>query len=213
MNAIIQELKNSYILDEALDTNSNLYHSKNHPIKVVHEKTRVKEENILKELQSRNFFDENGFSKNTLSKNEVIYLEKNVAEYIQTVSYALSPTPFQEHYTFKEKFPHDRWKKIVNNDNITAIIEESSFNDSQDICKIETQLRDIMRSRKEVPALKPIGFIWLASVAKNIDITPIMQHYFLKDFIVFKKNENNIYIGWNKKLQNINMRYFVCRPN
>ena len=212
MNAIIQELKNSYIADEPLGTDSDLYYSKNYPIKIVHERTRVKEENILKELESIEFFDADGFSKNILTKDEIAFIEKNAANYIQTVSYALARTPFQDTYTFKEKFPHDRWKKIVNNDNIIAVLEESSFHVSQEICEIETQLRDIMRSRKEVPALKPIGFIWLAKVNKSTDITPIMQHYFLDDFIVFEKNNQKIYIGWNQKLQNINMRYFVCTP-
>ena len=212
VNEIIEDLKKAYASDATLGENSTFYYKANYPVKIVHETTRVQDEKLLQTLVSEGFFDENGFSKSSFSEKDIQFLTLNAAKQIQNVSYVVSQTRFSGNYTFQEKFPHDRWKKIRNTDNLNAVISITAFSSEKDICKIETQLRNIMRSNKEVPALKPIGFVWLAKVPKSVDITPIMQHYFLQNYISFEKNEEQIYIGWNKRLQDINMRYFVCQP-
>lgn len=79
--------------------------------------------------------------------------------------------------------------------------------------EIETELRNFMRSRKEIPSLKKIAFIWIATVPKTTDITEIMKHYFLEDYEILEESESTTYIGWNECLKDINMRYFVITPS
>jgi hypothetical protein len=213
MKNIIEDLSKLYIQNKPLSESSHFHYKAEYPIKIVHEKSRVKEDEILKKLDEKNFFNADGFSAETYDEKTVDFLRLNAANYIQTLSFAVSKMQFKDTYTFKEKFPHDRWKKIVNHDNLNAVISLAAFDSTNDICQVETALRDIMRSSKEVPALKPIGFVWVATVAKSLEISKVMQHYFLDNFTKIKTDETVTYIGWSEALQNINMRYFVCPPN
>jgi hypothetical protein len=217
MQNIIDTLKNAILsnnpLIDSLNENSSLYWKENYPIKIVHEENRVKENEILSYLKSINFFNKNGFSPSKYTDELIELLNKKAPNYIQHSTLAVLKNDLNKKYSFKEKFIHDRWKKVVNDNDLQAIVEVSSFDSSKTICEIEIELRDIMRSRKEVPSLKPIGFIWLAKVQKSTDITKILKHYFADNFIKVVKNDEINYIGWNKELQKINMRYFVCIPN
>lgn len=200
------------LLKSTLKLNPELSFIENYPIKIVHNQGRVKEVEILHYLNSLNFFDQNGFSAHSYQHETIKLLQKNTSTYIQCVSYGISKKQTYETYTFAEKFPHDRWKKIVNDDDLEAIVEISYFSSNTSLQSIETELRNIMRSRKEVPLLKKVGFIWVAYCDKKQDITNIMQHYFLENFRSFSTNNQTVFIGYNEQLQNINMRYFVYNP-
>ncbi|MDH4943658.1 hypothetical protein [Sulfurimonas sp. C5] len=206
MNDIISLLQNT------LKLSPELYFIKDYPVKIVHEKGRVNEKQILEYLNSLNFFDPNGLSAHSYDDKTITLLQKDASNYIKSVSYAISKKKIYENYIFAEKFPHDRWKKIVDDDALEAVIEISHFTNEIEPKKIETELRNIMRSRKEVPLLKKVGFIWIAYCDKTQDVSNIMQHYFLENVKSVSTEEQTIFIGYNGELQNINMRYFVYPP-
>lgn len=206
MNKIIETIKQTILSGEPLA------YLENYPIKIVHEKTRVKDDAVLEILDEIEFFDQDGFSNATHTHQTIRFLQENAPDCIQSVSFGVSHKQTHNTYTFTEKFPHDRWKKIVNDEELQAVIEVSYFSNLDELSTIETKLRDIMRSRKEVPLLKKIGFIWIADVTEELDISKIMHHYFSENFTSIKTEEKTIFIGWNKQLQNINMRYFVYPP-
>lgn len=183
-----------------------------YPVALVHEVTRIKDEESLKKLQEISFFNEQGFSKNTYSKKEIKHLSENISNAIKTVYCICLKDKQTKDYHFKEKFPHDRWKKVSDENNFEAFIELSKFNDSDSSQVIETELRDIMRSNKEIPSLKAIGFVWIVTVPNTTKIENILEHYFLDNHIYVEQGRKITYIAWGDKLADINMRYFVNTP-
>ncbi|MDB2562897.1 hypothetical protein N9X61_04760 [Sulfurimonas sp.] len=184
----------------------------NYPIAVVNEVTRIKDEESQKNLESIDFFDSQGFSKNSYTQKEIDYLTQNVPTAIKTAYCLCLKKKHNGNYDFKEKFQHDRWKKVTDEDNFEALVELSKFNDSDSNQVIETQLRDIMRSSKEIPSLKAIGFVWIVTIPKTTKIVDILEHYFLDNHIFVEKGRKITYIAWGNKLADINMRYFVNTP-
>lgn len=207
MTQIIEEIKQTLNSEQPFKQ-----YIKNYPIKIVHEKTRIQENETLNKLNAINFFDQQGFSAAQYPSDMIDFLLENTPQYIECVSYAVSTKNIYENYVFVEKFPHDKWKKITADENLQAIIEFSKFSTDNSEQEIETQLRNIMRSRKEVPLLKTVAFIWIAEVPKNMDITNILQHYFLQNFTSVTTEKSKFFIAWNEQLQNINMRFFVYPP-
>lgn len=70
-----------------------------------------------------------------------------------------------------------------------------------------------MRSRKEIPSLKSIGFVWIVTLPITTKIEDILNHYFLDNHIYIEKGRKIVYIAWADKLAEINMRYFVNHPS
>lgn len=206
MDKIIEHIKDTLL------TGKTLSYIENYPIKIVHDQTRVKEDAVLETLKEIEFFDQEGFSNTTHTDKTIKFLHANAPEYIQSVSFGISTKSTYTSFNFSEKYPQDRWKKIVDDEDLQAIIEVSYFSHFDEEHEIETELRNIMRSRKEVPLLKAKGFIWIADVTDEHDLSKIMKHYFLNNFTSIKTDEKTLFIGWNKQLQNINMRYFVHQP-
>lgn len=204
--------QNSRKTIEFLTKNSSWIWVANYPIAVVNEITRVKDEESLQALESINFFDKDGFAKESYTKKELEYLRENVPSAIKTAYCLCLKNKPDAEYIFKEKFKHDRWKKITDEQNFEALVESSKFSDSDSSQTIETHLRDIMRSAKEIPSLKVIGFAWIVTVPKNIHIEDILNHYFLDNHIFIEKGRKITYIAWADKLADINMRYFVNTP-
>jgi hypothetical protein len=114
--------------------------------------------------------------------------------------------------TFKVKREHDFWKKLDTREDYKAVVEFSSFSKDFDICKIESVGRDIMRSRKEVPAVALLGFIWVVRVDKHMDISKLMELYFKEKVDILESEESKYYIGWADKLKDVDMRHFICKP-
>lgn len=217
MKKIISDIhnavQNSRKTIEFLQQNSAWTWVGNHPTAIVNEQTRVKESQDLEALQSRDFFNAEGFSKHTYSQEEIDFVVQNVPSGIKT-SYCLclknAPEPL---YHFQEKFEHDRWKKVKDEDNFEAFVELSKFSESASSTEIETQLRDIMRSSKEIPSLKAIGFVWIVTLPQTSHIEDILEHYFLDNHIYVEKGRKITYIAWSNTLAEINMRYFVNTPS
>lgn len=216
MKKIISDIhngvQNSRKTIEFLTKNSSWTWVGNYPIAVVNEITRIKDEESLKNLENIKFFDDKGFSKNTYTKKEIEYLSQNVPTAIKT-AYCLCLKKKPTHdYNFKEKFQHDRWKKVTDEDNFEALVEFSKFTDAQTSEVIETALRDIMRSAKEIPSLKAIGFVWIVTLPKTSPIVDILEHYFIDNHIYVEQGRKITYIAWADTLASINMRYFVNTP-
>ncbi len=216
MKKIISDIhnaeQNSRKTIEFLKKNSAWTWVEDYPIAIVNEITRVKDEESLKKLNAISFFDAQGFSKNSYSKEEIKYLIENVPTAINTAyCLCLKKKPANE-YNFVEKFQHDTWKKVTDEDNFEALVESSKFIDTDNSQSIETELRDIMRSRKEIPSLKAIGFVWIVTLPITTEIENILDHYFLDNHIFIERGRKIVYIAWADKLADINMRYFVNTP-
>lgn len=205
-------IQNSRKTIEFLIQNSSWTWLANYPIAVVNEITRIKDEESLKDLQKISFFDSQGFSKSSYTEEEIKYLIHNVPTAIKTAYCLCLKQKHNGEYSFREKFQHDRWKKITDEANFEALLASSKFDDSDTSKVIETELRDIMRSSKEIPSLKAIGFVWIVTVPKTLKIEDILEHYFLDNHIFVEKGRKITYIAWADKLADINMRYFVNKP-
>jgi hypothetical protein len=70
-----------------------------------------------------------------------------------------------------------------------------------------------MRSRKEVPTVAGLGFVWVVHVGPSENIDALFQLYFKEDYITLQQDEAKYYIGWSEKLKELDMRNFVCDPN
>lgn len=216
MQNIILGLKEAIEKEGSLVDNLNEYSplvwQENYPVAVVHEKVRVKDEATLVLMEQEKLFDKEGITPQNYNSQEIDFFRKNSSNYLKIVTLMGMEKQGDGNYLFKEKRPHDYWKKIENQSNFKAVVECSTYDEDRSICQIEANLRDIMRSSKEVPSIKVVGFIWVATVPKSTDITSIMQHYFLKNYTGIEQGSQTIYIGWSPSLKKINMRYFVCPP-
>lgn len=218
MKDIIENIKNIFSskhedLVTYLNENSQYSWQEDYPIAIVHEQKRVKETSILDKMQDLYFFGDDGFSQEKYTPKMIEFLKKEAPEYIKTASLLCYDGALEHAYSLKEKFTHDKWKKVINAQNFQATIEISSFSANASIKEIETELRDLMRSRKEIPALKKIAFVWVAHVSKETNIEDIMEHYFINNYTVLEEDTTQTYIAWNECLNDINLRYFVVDPS
>ena len=114
--------------------------------------------------------------------------------------------------TFKVKREHDFWKKLDPRDDYKAVVEFSNIAPDTSMAVIEKLGRDIMRSRKEVPTVGNLGFVWVVRVNPIDNLDAIFQLYFKEDYITLSQDEAKYYIGWCDKLKDMDMRNFVCDP-
>jgi hypothetical protein len=77
---------------------------------------------------------------------------------------------------------------------------------------IEKLGRDLMRSRKEVPTVANLGFVWVVRVSPIDNLDAIFQLYFKEDYITLSQDEAKYYLGWSENLKEMDMRNFVCDP-
>ena len=216
MKKIISDIhnavQNSRTTLEFLKKNSAWTWVGDYPIAIVNEITRVKDEESLNKLNAIGFFDPEGFSKNSYDKEEINYLIENVPSSIKTAYLLCLKKKNADNYVFVEKFQHDRWKKVTDEENFEAFVESSKFTDADNSERVETELRDVMRSRKEIPSLKAVGFVWIVTLPIATKIEDILNHYFLDNHIFIEKGRKIVYIAWAEKLANVNMRHFVNPP-
>jgi hypothetical protein len=197
---------------ERIDRDSHLHWPLNFPVAVVHHRSRMDE-------ASRDFFEEEGLF-GTGGYTTEVYTVESLRQIASQVPPSLKQVSFlclgreDEVYTYNPKHEGDKWKKILDNGTFKAVIELSVYHEGGiDICKMETELRDLMRSSKEVPSLKEIGFVWIAIVPKTEDAEPLLSHYFGVDWLKVEEETHTAYIGWSEKLAEVDMRGFVCSPD
>jgi len=131
----------------------------------------------------------------------------------KVANFMVCNTKSNEAETFSFKREHDFWKKLDAQESHKAVVEFSLFVDDSSMPIIEKEGRDIMRSRKEVPSVAALGFIWIARVSPSINIDAIFQLYFKEDYITLNQDEAKYYIGWSEKLKEMDMRNFVSDPS
>ena len=216
MKNIIESLKNalcdSDTMMESLEKNSTFFWKENYPVAVVHGKKRIKENDILESLQTAGFIDNNGYTLGVYDETRLETFESLAPSYLKRVSFMCFESRVESGYIFEEKRPGDYWKKVVDPGNFKAVVEYSEYRNNEDICKIEADLRDLMRSSKEVTSLKVLPFIWVVKVSGDTDVSKIMNHYYGTNFESVKHGDETIWIGWGETLKGVNMRYFVCPP-
>lgn len=196
-----------------LFTNTPYGCEKQYPVAVVHEQSRIKEEDALKYFKKNYLLDEEGCTFGDYPQNDLENISLHTPKYIQNVGFMLSTTKEMPEPTFSNKFTHDYWKKLQSVEGLEAVIEISALSVNSSDCEAEEALRAIIRKRKEVHQLKKIAFVWLVEIsAENPNIPTVMKHYFEDDVMIVKNAGLTYYVGWSTPLQKINMRYFVCQP-
>ncbi|MDM5271808.1 hypothetical protein PGH07_06435 [Sulfurovum sp. zt1-1] len=209
IDALMNALSTEGSMFHVLNQNSSYVWHENYPVAVVHEKRRINDEKVISWMESEGMLDKDGFTPQEYSEHTISLMRNHAPDYLKEVSIMCLDGINKSSYLFKEKRPHDYWKKIENPGNLKAVVEISQYQE-EDICKIESELRDLMRSSKEVPVLKKLGFVWMVSVPVSLDIEKLLSHYFLDKYKKVTKNEHTVYIGWSDSLNEVNMRYFVC---
>ncbi len=204
--------QNSRKTIEFLTQNSSRTWFGNYPIAVVNEITSIKDEESLKNLQTINFFNSEGFSKNSYTQQEIEYLTNNVPSAIKTAYCLCLKEKHSGDYSFEEKSKDDHWKNVTDENNFVALVESSKFNDSHTKKVIENSLREIIQGAKDIPSLKTIGFAWIVTLPKTTKIEEILEHYFLDNHIFIEKGRKITYIAWADTLADINIREFAKIP-
>ena len=186
---------------------------KQYPVAVVHEQSRIKEEDALNYFKKNYLLDEEGCTFVDYPQNDLENISLHTPKYIQNVGFMLSTTKEMPEPTFSNKFTHDYWKKLQSVEGLEAVIEISALSVNSSDREAEEALRAIIRKRKEVHQLKKIAFVWLVEISgENPNIPTVMKHYFEDDVMIVKNAGLTYYVGWSTPLQKINMRYFVCQP-
>ncbi|PHR56347.1 MAG: hypothetical protein COA44_08295 [Arcobacter sp.] len=174
------------------------------PIAYIHSQTR------LPDLKTREAFskllDKDGFTPTSPSQEEFAFMKDNFPSVLLSATYICVKKAPKKAFSYKTKNTHDYWKKIQEVQDFEAIFEISKIVNEKP-CEAEFTLRENVRKRKEVHALKPLGFIYLADSCE--DLSELYQHYFGKKFVCVNER---YYIAWAKTLKEINMRYFLCPP-
>ena len=217
MQTLIDRLKNALTEPDRflmnLRSEGEYYFSVDYPVAVVHHQKRIKEADMAECLNNEGFLDAYGYTPGTYDEEMISAFSSCASKYVKKVSLMCFSSEAEGRYIFQEKRTGDYWKKILDPGNFEAVIEYSEFKSGEDICKIEFELRELMRSSKEVPSLKVLPYVWVARVSKDVDISKIMQHYCGENFVLMEGDDESIAIGWSDTLQGVNMRYFVCPPS
>ena len=194
-----------------LDIDSHLHWKTNFPVAVVHHKDRMGEETVAC-FEKEGLLDTEGYTRELYAYEELNEFAAKLPEAFKRVS-SLCLAKESDSCRYEPKRSGDKWKKLVDNGTFKATIELSVYDKTAEKCKVEAELRDLMRSSKEIPSLKAIGFVWVAVLPKIKKIDEILKHYFDNCYLRIENESEHVYIGWHEQLGNINMRYFVCSPN
>lgn len=187
--------------------NSDIIWKTNYPIAVVHSQAQFKNKDDAEFFEKQHLFDQEGHTPTSYDNETFKLLLANASSSLKNATLlALKEEPTTTiHYLPKR--PNDYWKKIQEVEHIHASFDFSIFAQEDDICKVEFELREVIRARKEVHALKEVGFIWMAITDK--DVSKVFEHYFGQNYTLV---DGKYHIGWSETLKEINMRYFVCPP-
>jgi len=193
-----------------LDVDSHLHWKKHFPVAVLHHKSRM-EASVIALFEEEKLLHDDGFTVQSYDTNVLKALCKEAPNAFKQVD-ALCMSTTHDSYLYEPKRLGDKWKKLVDEGSFKAIVEVSVYDEETDICQIETQLRNLMRSSKEVPSLKQIGFVWVASLIASQEIATLLSHYFGNCFFEVEHENTHTYIGWSETLGSVDMRHFICPP-
>lgn len=202
---ISEIVKKTRYFDFAL-LQSDIKWIKEYPLAVIHSIKRSKTE--LTTVHFRELVDEDGITPNSYSDETLVKLGTNASEAFQYADFVALKGNDNPQIDFQAKNEKDFWKKIQNVEHIEATFDYEEFNADEDESQVEFKLREIVRKRKEIHALKEVGFIWMAITDK--DSSKVFEHYFGVNYIHVG---SKFYIGWRDKLKDISMRHFVYTPD
>ncbi len=217
MQILIDSLKDALQAEgdlvNVLNTQSALCWQKEYPVAVVHEARRIKEEKVVSSLEKEKLLNAEGFTAKVWDEAMLAKMKELAPAYLKEVSILVHRFAPHTTFTFKEKREKDYWKKVVNDGSFVSTLEHSIYDENASLCQIESDLRDLMRSSKEVPSLKEIGFIWMVEAPMNIEIDRILAHYYGNNWMMVIAGQKTVYLGWHERLGSVDMRHFVCPPN
>ena len=191
-------------------TDSGFVYKTDYPIALVNAKSRIKNSSDAMLFESKKLFDDSGLTPEHPSSSLLNTIASIGTAYLQSVSIMCLEKEPEKPLLFQVKRTNDYWKKIQDVSHMSAMIETSLFSDDIDVCDVEFTLREIIRKRKEVHALKDVGFVWIA--ATTSDVSKVIQHYFHDNYTLVKTEEQTFHIAWSSTLRAISMRSFVCPP-
>ena len=208
MLALVDYIKTALSQTESLEEALSflpMSFKKDFPVAYIHSQTRMPDE------QTKNAFyellDTEGFTPNTLSKKSLCFFKDNYPKLLQTVSYMCLLKEPKDEMFYNYKHTNDFWKKIQTVQDMKAVFDISK-NPNEALCQAEFTLREVIRKRKEVHALKELGYVYLFESKE--DMSKLCEHYFGDKYLHLN---DKYYLVYAKKLKDINMRYFVCAPN
>jgi len=181
-----------------------------YPIALVNAKGRMEEVKDIKHFEAKHLFDESGVTPLQPSILQLNAIAEIGSRYLQRVSIMCLEYEPESPPLFQIKHQNDYWKKIQDVTHIKSMIETAVWQDGIGVCDVEFSLREIIRKRKEVHALKDVGFVWIAVTSD--DVSEVFRHYFHDNYTLIKTETQSFHIGWSPTLREINMRYFVCPP-
>ena len=216
MNTLIETLKRALQEEDDLllaleNADENCWQA-DYPVAVVHEERRVKEAESISALKEHHLLDSHGFSPQLWNVQKIDLLKTLAPKYLKQVSMLVHKGKPHEHFMFQEKRAQDYWKKVVDDGSFEAVVEHSVYTEDADLCGIESDLRDLMRSSKEVPALKEIGFIWMVEAPLTLEMDRLLAHYYQRDWMMVITANKTVYLGWNERLGSVDMKHFICPP-
>ena len=156
MQELIETLKTALgqdaDLSTALQREGTLCWQADYPVAIVHHESRVKESEILSIMKEEKLIAEKGFTPHSWSAVRIEALKKLSPQYLKTVRMLVHKGNPHAFFLFNEKRPGDYWKKVSDDGSFVAALESSHYQPGTDLCQIEADLRDLMRSSKEVPS-------------------------------------------------------------
>ena len=207
MKNLINEISQS--LQSTKDFKTSLLESenwqRNYPIAVINSMLRAKTQQTKDEYKE--LVDEDGKTPESYTTHKLSNIYAQAPESLQCSNFMILNYPLKSQLLYKTKHEKDFWKKIQNVEHIKSSFDFCDFHQDDDKCQVEFKLREIVRKRKEVHALKEVGLIWMA-ITSN-DVSEVFTHYFGENYQLV---DGEYHIGWSDKLKDINMRYFVCPP-
>lgn len=192
---------------------SDFLFRQNYPIALIHSASQLDDPVDLQWFKKHSLLDESGRTPTQPSNEQLKSIAEDRPQYLKSVSIMCLKQEPVEPLKFSVKRPHDYWKKIQDVGHIQSMLEISHCDDRTDLCAAEFALREIIRKRKEVHALKEVGFIWLAVCPTEVtELSELFNHYFNDNYAIVKTGMHTYHLGWDDALRNISMRNFVCPP-
>ena len=204
INDITKALKTSQDFIPTLLSSKSIWRS-DYPIAVIHSIKRAKTSSTKK--QFKDLVDKDGITSETYTDGLFSDIYNNAPEALQCANFLALKHEAKSQVHYRSKYENDFWKKIKDVEHIDASFDFINFDENDDNAMIEFKLREIIRKRKEVHALKEVGFIWMA-ISSN-DASEVFKHYFNENYLLVNEK---YHIGWSNKLKEINMRHFVYMP-
>ena len=219
MTPLIDEIKNALAqASPAKDLlhileNSDFVFRQNYPIALIHSALQLDDPSELQWFKEHNLLDEIGHTLTQPSNEQLESLADDKPQYLKSVSIMCLKHEPVKPLSFSVKLPQDYWQKSQDVGHIHAMVEISHCDDLTDLCAAEFALREIIRKRKEVHALKEVGFIWIAVCPVELtELSELFNHYFNDNYAIVKTDMHTYHLGWDDTLRNIRMRDFVCPP-